>query len=472
MAEKRDILGFNPLYYFDGLMGRQYADSVLKLLKQGAPRRLSAKGLLSYMLCGSVQEPFTLIDGVRSEPSMIPADWLQLCEKDWTMRSAQKAVEDALINAVKMTACRDAFLSGGIDSGAIVALMRQVWPKDEIRTYCVIHEDPRTDERKWARLTAERNGTKHTEFLLTNSFVKENIAAALDCYDQPSVDGINNYFASKFVAEAGVKTILSGEGGDELFVGYGQFAKLRMAYRYAPLCRFLPRWMGSLLTRTASSERVKKLGQMFGCRYDPYFLTRRQFDPDWIGRLLNPDLKLGMAEDEIVEMYDEMQRFAGTKDVDLRGDVINRCSWMEQRHNLRSMYLRDGIQTSAPFGLEIKAPLMDDELVRLVMALPGSAKCDPKISKPLLVRAAGKGLPEECVFRKKQGFALPFDKYFREGLKGELESFVKEGGCGLFDAAEVRKIWTGYLAGRISWMRIWQVFVLDWWIRKNKIELT
>lgn len=442
---------------------------VIGLLDQGVPRRLSKVGLWSYLLCGAVQEPFSLVEGVRSAPVSLP--WqIGVGECPVDPAEGQTRVTARLEEIVRTMDCPTAFLSGGIDSGALVALMRRVWPGRELRTYCVIHEDPRTDEREWARLTAERNGTKHTEFLLTDRMVKAGIAAALDCYDQPSVDGINNYFASKFVAEAGETAILSGEGGDELFAGYGQFAKPRLAYRYAGILCHFPIWMGRLLTQVAPQEKFKKLGQLFGCTYDPYFLTRRQFDPDWAGRLLNPDLKLGMTEDEIVQMYDEMQRFVGTKDVDFKGDVINRCSWMEQRHNLRSMYLRDGLQTSAPFGLDIKAPLMDDELVRLVMNMPGAWKCDPKISKVMLVKAAGDGLPVECIFKKKQGFALPFDKYFREGLKDELSAFVNDGGTGLFNPKEIARIWKLYLNGRTSWMRIWQCFVLDWWMRKNRVE--
>lgn len=449
--------------YVGSVSGHTFrSTTVLGLLAQGVTRRLSKHGLWSYLMSGAVQEPFTLVDGVRSAE-------LQSCRPAFNAIGVD--IKKTLLYAVRKAECRDAFLSGGVDSGSIVSLMRQTWPTDEIRTYCIIHEDSRTDERTWARLTSDRNRTVHTEFLLTDSLVKKNIEDALNCYDQPSVDGINNYFASKFVSEAGVRTILSGAGGDEVFAGYGQYAKPRMAYRCANTLRFLPRWFGGLITRYSSSEKVKKFGQMFGCPYDPYFLTRRQFDSDWIGRLLNPDLKFELTSDEIMEMFEEMQRFVGTWGEEFKGDIINRCSWMEQRHNFRSMYLRDAVQTSAPFGLEIKTPLVDDELVHQVMSLPGAAKCDSRISKPLLVRAAGNGLPAECVYKKKQGFALPFDKYLRDGLKDEVESFVHGGGVGLFDVGELKKMWEKYSAGKLSWMRVWQCFVLDWWIRKNDIRL-
>lgn len=450
--------------------GRRIEDSsVLGLLSQGVPRRLSVEGLWSYLLSGAVQEPFTLIDGVKSvaEPFDLKRE---IAEFD------EKKVINTIETAVRKSCSRDsglpsAFLSGGIDSSAIVAVMRRLYPQEEIRTYCVIHEDPRTDERQWARMVAERNHTRHTEFLLTDDMIRREIAAALDCYDQPSVDGLNNYFASKFVAEAGEKCILSGEGGDEVFAGYGQYEKARQAYRIAAKMRIIPSnlrgFSGRMLTRLASAEKWKKLGQLMSADYDPYFVTRRQFDPEWIVHLLNG----AFAQPKLADLFGEIQRHCGTQGIDFGGDIVNRCAWMEQRHNLRSMYWRDGIQTSAPFGLEILAPLMDEELVTLMMTIAGKYKCNASISKPLLVAAAGEGLPMECVKRKKQGFALPFDRYFREGLKEQLEHFVFKGGTGLFNQPEIERIWKLYLAGKTSWMRVWQPFVLDWWIRKNKVEL-
>ena len=104
---------------------------------------------------------------------------------------------------------------------------------------------------------------------------------------------------------------------------------------------------------------------------------------------------------------------------------------------------------------------MDASLAELLFTIPGAWKCDPQVSKPLLVKAAGSGLPDEIIHRPKQGFSLPLDKYCRAGLKDELETFVRTGGTGFFKQAEIASLWQRYLAGKVSWMRIWHLFVVD-----------
>ena len=120
-------------------------------------------------------------------------------------------------------------------------------------------------------------------------------------------------------------------------------------------------------------------------------------------------------------------------------------------------------------GLAGRYPLMDASLAELLFTIPGVWKCDPQISKPLLIKAAGNGLPDEIIHRPKQGFSLPFDKYCRAGLKDELEAFVRTGGTGLFKQSEIASIWRRYLAGKVSWMRIWHLFVMDDWCRRNEV---
>lgn len=483
---RRDEMGVAPLYYWarNPLVN---GSSVRELLARGVPARLSREGLWSYLLCGAVQEPYTLIQDVYSVPpgcSLCRVDGDVKIERYWqpdfrpgdfTREQAQDVVARVLEKAVRydletMGDSPAAFLSGGIDSSAIVALMRKLYT-GTIRTFCVIHEDSRTDERMWARKVAERNGTEHTEFLLTGDRVKREIVSALDSYDQPSLDGINSYFAARFVSEAGVKSIFSGEGGDEVFAGYGQFRKPRLAYVAAKRLAFLRcglgRWLGNAMTRMGRSEKMKKFGQLLTVDYDPYFLTRRQFDPGWCTRLLHESVGRFTHED-IRRLFTDLQEKMGT-DVDFGDDLVNRCSWMEIRHNLLSMYVRDGVQTAAPFGLEIRTPLMDRDVVSLMMTIPGALKCSDVLSKPLLVGAAGDGIPMDCVTRPKQGFALPFDRFFREGLKDQLAAFVDSGGCGIFVRDEVRRVWNGYLSGKIPWARLWQLFVLDYWLTKNKV---
>ncbi len=476
----RDPMGVSWLYYWTK-DPRICGTGVKQILAQGIPRKLSVEGLWACLLGGCMQEPFTMIEDVRSlSPGCVLTvrdDGTQQMERfwrpsfrlaDWKSRAeAEEAVTAKLEETVALPLANDevpcSFLSGGIDSSTIVALLRRKH-SGRIRTFCVIHEDPRTDERKWARMVAERNETDHTEFMLTDTMIREGIADALAAYDQPSLDGLNVYFASKFAVAAGCKMVHSGEGGDELFVGYNQFAKPRLAYKWTPWFRWIPTVLGNALSVHGGCEKVRKLAQMFGCRYDPYFLTRRQFSPAWIERLLTQD-----AKPDLVKLYADQMVAVDTAGIDFGTDIINRSSWMEVRHDNLSMYMRDGFQLGDSVGLAGRYPLMDASLSELLFTIPGAWKCDPQISKPLLVKAAGSGLPDEIIHRPKQGFSLPFDKYCRAGLKDELESFVRTGGTGLFRQSEISSIWERYLAGKVSWMRIWHLFVVDDWCRRNQV---
>lgn len=448
-----------PLYRWNG----KTSSSVRELMAAGAPRRLSLKGLHACLAYGCVYAPWTLIDGIECVPDDFRPDFTV---KEWSAADAQVAVTAAFDRAVERVAengNRAAFLSGGIDSSAIVASLRRRFPETEIRTYCVIHEDPATDEREWARKVAEANGTKHTELLLTGDMVARELKRMLADYDQPSLDGVNFWFACRLLREAGETSVISGEGGDELFAGYGAFAKARQLFAAAKWTRLLPSVfaapLGRLVERFAPDERFRKLGQLFGWRGDPYYLSRRVFSDRMIASLLKREFR------------DCPDWFVAVEPAPSGSDLLNRCSWLEVETSLKSMYLRDGYQTSLPHGVEVSSPFLDDGLISLLFSIPGALKVDPRLPKPLLVRAAGAGLPEECVIRRKQGFTLPFDRYFASGLKTELENFFLGGESRLFDSAALARIWKAYKSGRVYWSRVWTLFVIERWCAENGVEI-
>ena len=486
MVCKRDKMGIQPLFYWEK-HPEIAGNSIRDLLDKGVPRKLSLAGLQNFLEYGCVGEPLTIIDGVHCVPpgcelrdGRVVRYWRpETILRDWTPESAQTAVTMAVEKAVGQAMgngegapVRAAFLSGGIDSGTIVSVMRRLLGKDaEIRTYCNMHEDPRTDERVWARKVAERNGTQHTELMLTGEMIAKNMMEAVANYDQPSVDGINFWFASKLVSEAGEKTVMSGEGGDELCVGYGQFAKPRQIYRIASAMGFLRgrfplRQIGRLAERIAPNEKWRKLGALMSYRYDPYFLSRRVFTDLQMEDVLKPEIWQAMGS---IRPYPEIwgECFG---DESLERDQINLISWKEVYTVLLSMYLHDGWQMSHPFGLDVRTPLSDPELTSLLFTIPGELKCAPEYLKPLLVRAAGDGYPLECATRKKQGFALPFDRYFKGELKERLDTFLS-GETLLFRKDALRMLGRQYTAGKVNWARIWTLFMVEDWCRRNRVTL-
>ena len=458
--------------------------SVRDLLSHGVPRKLSTVGLRSYLEYGCVCEPLTLIEGVsaarqtargcRQETGFEEEERVRPAFK--SVAEAQTAVTAAVEESVRRELVPDAkgrlpaaFLSGGIDSSAIVSVMRRVAPDAEIRTYCVTHEDAKTDEREWARKVAEANGTKHVELMLTGDMIRDHIEEAIACYDQPSLDGLNFWFVSKLVSEMGEKVVLSGEGGDELFVGYGRFGNQRKCERWARRLGWLPSCLGVPFMKWGTNDKIRKFGQLVGCKTDPYFESRRIFDRYTISQLLRPELREAVRRAEPFSQV--WQRTFGTGSLASAADWINATSYKEMTTVLLSMYLHDGHQVSRPFGLDIRTPLLDPKLVSLIFSIPGDWKCSPDCLKPMLVKAAGQGLPWECVVRKKQGFTLPFDRYFNGVMKDRIDAFLFGGDTLLFDPRSLARLGRAYRAGKTTWSRVWALFMVDDWCKRNQVEL-
>lgn len=477
----RDKLGVKPLYYWEK-NPTVCGCSIRELLDKGVPRRLSLAGLKSYLEYGCVCEPYTLIEGVRC---VLPGGdiesvhaWCPVCEKKtWTHECAQaevtRVLDEVVIETMAVHSERPnvvAFLSGGIDSSALVAMMRRLYD-GEMRTYCVTHEDAKTDERFWAKRVADCNQTKHTELFLTGDYFSRYLSDAIASYDQPSIDGVNFWFASKMVSELGERSILSGAGGDEAFVGYGRFTKARQCYRMAKILgklrgSFCGRMAGTLIESLAFNEKVRKLGALLSWQGDPYFLSRRVLSDLQIKRLLKRDLYDEVCKQPSYET--EFNDAFAIENVSL--DEINSISWKEIRTVLLSMYLHDGWQVSQPFGLDVLAPLVHPKLISLLFTIPGTLKCSDVCLKPLLVNAAGNGLPMDCVTRSKQGFTLPFDRYFAGVLKEEIETFLG-GESQLFDTKSLKKMRVLYHDGKVNWSRIWVLFMLERWCKENRVTL-
>jgi len=478
----RDQFGAVPLYYWVGPEGKVlYSDKVLDLLAQGVPRKLSREGLLSYLTYGCVCSPLTMIEGVRAvqqghvvEIEKNKVTVLRYWKPDFTLRNwtpedAQAAVTAAVRESIdlQMRATGEipaAFLSGGIDSSAIVAIMRQLYD-GEIRTYCVRHDDDKTQESVWAQKVADVNLTKHTTLRLTDAMMRENILTAISSYDQPTIDGINFWFATKLVKEAGEKVILSGEGGDELFAGYNRFAKNTMAYAWtAKLCKLgsgvWGRALGPMVEALAPNEKIRKFGALMQNRCDPYSLPRKIYGPAQVLSFVRSELRMSVPDFQSCYVREA-----------LPNDLINRISWLELQTVTSDMWLRDGYQTSGEHALSMRTPLLDPRLAELLYTIPGKIKVASECLKPLLVKAAGEGLPMDCVTRPKMGFSLPFQRYFTGDLQDMIDSFLAGNDVRLFRTAAVSKLGAQYRAGRVNWSRVWALFVVEHWCRQNRIEV-
>jgi asparagine synthase (glutamine-hydrolysing) len=377
------------------------------------------------------------------------------------------AVAASLKEAVSLQMISDvplgAFLSGGIDSSAVVSLMRQTH-QGPIKTFSIVFDVPQFDERQYASAVARQNGTEHIELELTGRMAQAHLGEALNAFDQPSMDGLNTWFVSRLVKGAGLTVALSGLGGDELFVGYGGFSKPLSMMRWQKLIGWLPPGIGERIANRAKTERVRKFGQLMGYDLPAYFLSRRVFSQEKTGSLLTQNCGTDLKD----WRHEAFSRII----TDAKGlPALDQIALYEMGSYMLSTLLRDTDQMSMAHSLEVRVPLIDHRVVETMLRVPCKWKRDSRTPKPILVNAAGSGIPPSCVYRPKQGFTLPFESWFQGCIKGEVEAFCNGGGSDIFDPSGLRSLWQQFELGHIGWSRIWGLFVLNHWLKTNKVSI-
>jgi asparagine synthase (glutamine-hydrolysing) len=486
----RDPMGIKPLYYYQSDRYFIFSSEVRTLLGTDlVPRVIDPAGLINYLTFGSVYDPNTLVEGVRSLPPGHSLTWkggqITLMQY-WDMIIAVEPSETVgaetriesenqiaamLDESVRMQLVSDVpvgvFLSGGIDSASLVGILNRngVQPS----TFSIVFREADYSEAQYSRAIAERFRTDHHEITVSQSDFLAAIDPALQAMDQPTIDGINTYFVSEKTRAAGVKVALSGLGGDEMFAGYSTFRSVPRMERFAGAWKNVPTVAHSTLASIFAalspvSDQNRKLSTLARNGkgiVDPYFLARMLFTPDQRNKLLPamgpPSAAWLRARKPLADSASQAQSL----------DPINRVSYLESRCYMLNTLLRDTDSMSMAHGLEVRVPLIDHQLARRMLALPGSWKLDVRTPKPLLVHALHGELPHEIVHRPKRGFTLPFEYWLRDTLRPVLEeSLCKIAGSalgGLLSERAARGVWEDFLAGRTSWSRPWSLYVLQRW---------
>jgi asparagine synthase (glutamine-hydrolysing) len=484
----RDRLGEKPLYYYQGPDLFLFGSEVRSLLATGrVPRRLDAAGLASYLAFGGVQDPFTIIDGVRS---LLPGHTL-VWEKGkcqirryWSLAEAASrppattspqeavtAIRQHLLEAVAQRLISDVplgvFLSGGVDSSSIVALTREVrsHPPD---TFSVTFGDPEFCEADYSSLVARQFGCRHHQINLSQSTLLDEIPGAMASMDQPTLDGVNTYVVSQATKQAGITVALSGLGGDELFGGYPSFAsvpRMMKFQRYAGWLWPLAGMAHALLDKGQTNRTTKRVALAARDYYgdQPYFLYRALFLPTTARALVTS--RSGQSN-SLAGAWNLGELSHSVRNL----DAINQVAVLEGSTYMANTLLRDSDCMSMAHALEVRTPLLHHPLWEYVLPLAGRMKLDPQLPKPLLLRAAGQHLPEDIYRRQKMGFTLPFQRWMQNGLRSAVEQELLDSSPPeLFplDARQVANVWKAFLAGKTSWSRPWALYALKRWIRRN-----
>jgi asparagine synthase (glutamine-hydrolysing) len=425
----RDRIGIKPLYYAplpDG--GIAFASELSALLMHPeVDRAIDEQALATYFFLDYVHPPRTMVRGARKLP---PGHSLAWCagrigepRAFWRLRIGNDRTDADTLRAklhaaVKSQLVSDVpvgvFLSGGIDSSIVAALAQEHSPH-RLKTFTIRFEDPQFDESEYARRVARHIDSEHVEQTLKETSLLHHLDDALACLDEPMADpSILPTFVLSRLASQHVKVALGGDGGDELWAGYPTYK----AHRMAKLYRLLPRFVRHGII----NPLVRRLPMAEG--YQGFDWKAKRFALRWDDEPAMRHLRW-MSNVDLPELVELLPSFAGlSPDVHngahIRG--LNDLLALDLATYLPGSVLAKVDRASMAHGLEVRPPLLANDLVDFAFSLDGSCKLAGGKSKALLKRAVSGKLPPEVIHRRKKGFAIPLARW----LRGPLRERVKE----------------------------------------------
>jgi asparagine synthase (glutamine-hydrolysing) len=478
----RDRFGMKPLYVTASSRHIGFASELGALrrarLVDGEP---SAPGILSFLRWGSVPPPLTWLRGAEM---LAPGTWMEWRQDGRSARGVfadtrdayrsdrrrpapaqtfRSAVGEAVRDSVRAHLVADVpvglFLSGGIDSSAILSAAASVQATD-LQTF-TIGVDDRSSEAGRARRVAAIFGAKHHELQVDVTHVASELPGILARIDQPTIDGVNTFYVARAVAQTGIKAVLTGTGGDEMFGGYPSFARL-------PRAIAVKRALGSAwpllapLAGAALPLRLKARWQHFaetnGRLLDAYRVQRGFLMPREIDSIAGPALRDRAAWREATEGVDLVERTLAAEEAGERPRAS--VARLETRLYLLSQLLRDTDVMAMAHGIEVRLPFVDHELLETVW--PELGFHDSLLPrKRLLHQTLERPLPDEVVRHPKQGFTLPFARWIGGALAPAVRDGMRRlGDSGWIDAAAPDRVWDAWKSGAVHWSRPWGLAVL------------
>ncbi|HMY64447.1 MAG TPA: asparagine synthase (glutamine-hydrolyzing) [Bacteroidia bacterium] len=486
----RDRLGIKPVYYFSKDKMFLFSSEIRALLQSGiVPRKINRRVIHEYFTYQTIHAPETFINNVfmlmpghcmtiNTSGINIERYWHIVENTDFSSsgKSYREVCEDInklFFDAVNRRLISDvpfgAFLSGGIDSSAVVGAMSRIHTQP-VKTFTIAFDESDFSEAKFAKLIADKFKTDHHEFLLKPEDFLNQLPEAMNALDHPSGDGPNSYIVSKITRQAGVTMALSGLGGDELFAGYPVFKRTELLYQKSWLWKLplpLRQLLGKLITALKKDTASIKLQQLL---LSPDASLQYSFP---VSRQISNAQQLSLFIEEKFNGIDAVKEIIKELNKSSAGlPLFSQVSAAEISSYMQNVLLRDTDQMSMAVALEVRVPFLDYKLVEYVMGVNDEYK-NPVYPKKLLVDSLGDLLPDEVVHRKKMGFVFPWERW----LKKELHAFCGDRIYALADRGFMNKEaltdrWQSFNEGKpgVRWLDIWLCVVLEHWLEKNNIE--
>jgi asparagine synthase (glutamine-hydrolysing) len=491
MVLARDHHGVKPLYYSQRGGELTFASEIKSMVASGrVSKDIDPEAVAQYLVYQAVPAPLSILRDVRAlapgrvlvhrrGDTSVRTYWTPPKEADDPIVSVEQAKSitlGGLRAAVKRQMMSErplgVFLSGGVDSSALVALASE-FVSHPLKTFSVgfvgADEEVLT-EWPWARAVAERYGTDHQEFVLTESMFREGLPHAFSAMDQPTSDAINSYWVS-YAAAQHVTVALSGTGSDELLLGYGRDAQLLSRYEQGKALSALPagyvRGLTGLLGRVPSGQLWPSVAGLVDSVRAFALLDEQYLSPAGIA-IYTPGQRDSILSTSLrsVPARGAAEFLAADVEADLKkpGDWLLR---LEQRGYLSTVLLRDIDAMSMAHSLEVRVPFLDVDYGAELARIPWQMKYRDGMGKWVLKQALKPLLPDEILFREKMGFGLPYAVWMRRSLEPMVRDLLghdRVSRRGVFDPDAATALVNRFYAGDESvWRLVWTLLVFEGW---------
>jgi len=510
----RDHVGIKPLYYADVnsseagrdaggpqagcLRSLAFASEVKSILASGLIKAdLTHRSLHQFLTFLWVPDPNTLFRGINTVPPGHLVEWrdgevrtrewwdvsFENIERDRSEAWWQERLLETLDRVVKLEMVADvplgSFLSGGIDSSSIVAMMKPHSDGRRIETYTIgmetedLRYDIIPDDVEWARKVNQLLDTDYHEIMLKPD-VAELLPKLVYHMDEPAIDmAIPSYLVSRAARET-LRVMLSGMGGDEVFAGYPRQLAMKIAGAFDPVPQLLRRPVmraiefalpgGRPGKLTAPLRNAKKFARSAALDFEDRYLGYQTYFTDKAKqRLYSDELR---AETRELDAYAAHRRyFAKVRDT----SSLNQLLYVDMKTFLPCLNLMTTDKTSMAANLEVRVPFLNREMIEFASRMPPDLKLKGLKRKYILKKTAEQLLPHDIVWRKKAGFGAPIRSWLRGALRPMVEDLLAEETIrrrGLFRPAEVRRIIEANLSGREDYnLQVFQLLNLELWMR-------
>jgi asparagine synthase (glutamine-hydrolysing) len=483
----RDRVGKKPLYYYVDNEKLVFASEIKSILcHPDLDLSVDEQAVSDYVSLGYVPAPKSIYRRIRK---VMPGHLLKITGRDlrevcyWDLQfhedpaltesqwieqfleQFEEAVRVRLMSEVPL----GAFLSGGLDSSAVVAMMSRIMSQP-VRTATIGFDEDEFDESGYARQVAEHLKTDHYERTVTAETIP-TIEKLVWHYDEPFSDSsaLPTYYVSK-VARDRVTVALSGDGGDENFAGYRRYAFDAMENRvrrllpgaFRKIC-FTP--LASIYPKMDWAPRFLRARSTFqSLSYDPvegYFETMSMFRRDDKPKILSADLQSKLKGYSTLDLFRGYCDHAGTQ------DQVSRIQYLDIKTYLTDDILTKVDRASMAVSLEVRCPLLDHKVMELIARIPSSLKLQGSTGKYLFKKAMEPYLPRDTIYRTKMGFAIPLAQWFRNGIRDYARAFIVEKEDPFLSTAFVNKIWDQHQSGvRDRSGQLWNVLMFRIWHSK------